>query len=186
MRVLIVYASKHGQTQRVAMHLADELRACGAETFALEVSELPRDVMPHAADLVIVASPVYYGKHDKAIERFVIRQRPSLAKTRTAFVSVSGAAKSAESMPAAEEAVRLFLETTGWTPDRVAKFAGGEPYTRYGFFTRFIMKKIARDHGRVVDTKRDYDFTDWNAVTRFARALAGKDVDAREPELALL
>jgi menaquinone-dependent protoporphyrinogen oxidase len=186
MRALIVYASKHGHTQRVAEHIGDVMRSAGADCHVREVTEVPRDVLPHAADMVVIAGSVYFGKHAKTLERFVTAQRANLAKTRTAFISVSGSARSEESMPIAQQSANAFLAKTGWTPNRVALFAGGEPYTRYGFFTRFIMKKINKDHGRVVDTKRDYDFTDWNAVTRFALELAGKDVRAREPELALL
>jgi menaquinone-dependent protoporphyrinogen oxidase len=186
MRVLIVYASKYGQTQRIAEHIADVMRSAGEEAFVREASDLPRDIVPHAADLVIAAGSVYFGKHAKALERFVIKQRASLAKTRTVFISVSGAARSVDSMSVAEENAKKFLAKTGWTPDRIALFAGGEPYTRYGFFTRFIMKKINRERGVTVDTKKDYDFTDWNAVTRFARELVGKDVEVREPDLALL
>lgn len=185
MRVLIVYASRHGQTRRIAEHIADVMRSAGDDPFVRKVSALPRDIVPHAADLVVIAGSVHFGRHAKALERFVAGQRASLAKTRTAFVSVSGAARSVESMPLAEENAQKFLATTGWLPDRIALFAGGEPYTRYGFFTRLIMKKLNRERGVVVDTRRDYDFTDWDAVTRFARELMGKDTEAREPELAL-
>jgi len=185
MRVLIVYASKHGQTRRIAEHIADVVRTCGAEPFALEVSNVPRDVVPHAADVVIIAGPVYFGKHAKALERFVVAQRENLARTRTAFVSVSGSARSEETRAVAEEAANAFLTLTGWRPDRVELFAGGEPYTRYGFITRFVMKRLNQKHGRIVDVKRDYDYTDWNAVSHFARQMVAKDVGVREQELAL-
>lgn len=156
MRALILYASKHGQTRRIANHIADVMRTAGADTFVVEVSAVPRDVQPHAADVVIVAGSVYFGKHAKALERFVVAQRENLAKTRTAFVSVSGSARNEATRSVAEESARAFLALTNWTP------------------------------GRVVDTHRDYDSTDWDAVTRFALEMAGKEVEAREPELALL
>src|SRR6185369_4136015 len=57
MRVLIVYASKHGHTQRVAEHMAGVLRGAGAETAVFEVSGAPRELV---ADLVIVAGSVYF------------------------------------------------------------------------------------------------------------------------------
>jgi menaquinone-dependent protoporphyrinogen oxidase len=42
-------------------------------------------------------------------------------------------------------------------------------YTQYGFFKRWIMKKIARDKGSPdTDTSRDYVYTDWDSVRRFA------------------
>jgi len=40
------------------------------------------------------------------------------------------------------------------------------------------MKLIAKSHGRTeLDTSRDFDFTDWDAVERFARDFA-KDIAA--------
>jgi menaquinone-dependent protoporphyrinogen oxidase len=95
MRALIVYASKHGHTQRVAEHMAGVLRGAGAEASVFEVHDVPREI---AADLVIVAGSVYFGKHARALERFLIARRASLAKTRTAFVSVSGSARSADAV----------------------------------------------------------------------------------------
>jgi hypothetical protein len=34
------------------------------------------------------------------------------------------------------------------------------------------MKRIARAAGHTTDTSRDHDFTDWEAVGRFAEAIA--------------
>ena len=186
MRVLILYSSKHGQTQRIAEHIADITRSDGAETFLFQVGSEPRDIAPHIADVVVLAGSVYFGRYPKALEHFVIGQRANLAKTRTVFVSVSGSARSEEGRALTREYVNAFIAKTGWSPDSVELFAGGEPYTRYNFVTRFIMKRLARKQGRLVDTKCDYDFTDWNAVSRFARGLTGKDVLIREPELAML
>lgn len=173
MRILIVYASRHGQTQRVAERLARVARESGAEAHLFEVSALPRNIAPHMCDVVVLASPVYFGKHHKAIERFATGQRTNLAKVKSVFVSVSGAARSPESRAIAEENANAFLGKTGWAPDRVELVAGGEPYKKYGFFTKFIMKRLNRKMGRDVDTTRDYDFTDWNAVDRVGRELAG-------------
>lgn len=42
-------------------------------------------------------------------------------------------------------------------------------YTQYGFVKRWIMRKIARDKGNPdTDTSRDYVYTDWDSVRRFA------------------
>jgi len=39
---------------------------------------------------------------------------------------------------------------------------------------------ITRRNGGPTDTSRDYDFTDWSAVTQFARQFAGLLPGARE------
>jgi len=51
-------------------------------------------------------------------------------------------------------------------------FAGALPYTRYHFFLRWVMKRIATMAGRDTDTSRDYEYTDWDEVARFAEEFA--------------
>jgi len=42
------------------------------------------------------------------------------------------------------------------------------------WFTRWFMVRHSRKLGRVVDPKRDYDFTDWEQVDALARELTGE------------
>ena len=46
--------------------------------------------------------------------------------------------------------------------------AGALQYREYDFFTRLVMRMIARHHGQSTDTKQDIDYTDWQAVAGFA------------------
>lgn len=52
--------------------------------------------------------------------------------------------------------------------------AGTLRYTRYGFFKRFLMKQINKREGGDTDTSRDYEYTDWDAVTAFANEFLGR------------
>ena len=184
MRVLIAYTSRYGQTQKISEHIAHILRIHGAEARACEVDSLPRDIRVNAFDVVVLAGPVYFGRHPKKLIEFASEHRVALSKVRSAFVSVSGAAGG--NRPEAEAAANAFLEQTQWTPDRVELVAGGEPFTRWGFFTRWMMFFKIRRMGRDVDPRRDYEQTDWDAVDRFAYALAGRTDDVRDPDLALM
>ncbi len=184
MRVLIVYASRYGQTRRIAERIAHVVKDAGAEPHALEVSELPPDLSPHMCDVVIVAGAVYFGKFSKALGAFATEQRVNLAKIRSYFVAVSGAAGTSAGRATADADARRFAGETGWIPDGIELVAGGEPYSKYGFFTRWLMVFYARRFGRRVDTRIDYDFTDWDAVDRFSRSLVG--VEVHDPMLALM
>jgi menaquinone-dependent protoporphyrinogen oxidase len=184
MRCLIVYASRYGQTERVARRIGDVMQSCGAEVHVYEVSAVRPDVAIASCDVVVLAGSVYFGKHAKKLVRFAAAQQTSLAKVKSVFVSVSGAARTAAGLQTAEESARAFLAKAGWTPTQVELVAGGEPYTKYGFLTRWFMVQHARRLGRTVDPRRDYDFTDWDSIDRLARSLAG--VPQREIELALV
>ena len=66
------------------------------------------------------------------------------------------------------EIIERLVAETGWRPHRVELVAGALPYTRYNFLVRFVMRRIARKEGGDTDTSRDYEYTDWSAVERFA------------------
>lgn len=160
-RLLIIYASRYGQTEKIARRLAS---AAGAKTDVVSIGEA-QTVSLSDYDSLIIASPVYFGRHDRKIEDFVRRNAAAINAMQSAFVSVSGSKD--------EAFVHDFARRTGWIPEIHASFAGAEPYRKYGFFTRMLMRSIARKHGRTVDVHQDYEFTDWTAVEEFGRDFAG-------------
>lgn len=61
-----------------------------------------------------------------------------------------------------------FVEQVGWHPSLIETFAGAVKYSQYDFITRFIMKMISKREGGSTDTTHDHEYTDWEAVSRFA------------------
>jgi menaquinone-dependent protoporphyrinogen oxidase len=54
-------------------------------------------------------------------------------------------------------------------PDMTATIAGALKYSRYGFFKKRIMRNIVKKSGgKELDMSRDYEYTDWQQVDRFA------------------
>jgi menaquinone-dependent protoporphyrinogen oxidase len=102
----------------------------------------------------------------------VKRNRELLERVPSAFFSVSLTASDPDEEAAIETLTMLekFFRETGWRPQRVETIAGALVYTQYNIFIRHMMKLIVKHQGRTeLDTSRDYDFTDWDAVERFAR-----------------
>ena len=64
-----------------------------------------------------------------------------------------------------------FLEQTGWQPVVTKQVAGALPYTRYNWFIRRMMKRIVAKAGGDTDTSRDYEYTDWGDLRKFAEQL---------------
>jgi menaquinone-dependent protoporphyrinogen oxidase len=111
------------------------------------------------------------GKHKNCVRDFVRENRDTLERLPSAFFSVSLAAHDDTDEARKEVAgyVEQFVQQTGWRPGKVGVFAGALLYTRYGFFKRWVMKKIAHNKGNPdTDTSLDYVYTDWEGVTRFA------------------
>lgn len=169
-RILIPYGTSEGQTARIAEYLANVIRDQGHEAYPVDIKR-SGDLEPDDYDAVIVGASIHMGKHESYVRDFVRENRDALERLPTAFFSVSLAAHddTEQARKEVEGYVDRFVQQTGWCPSKVGCFAGALLYTRYGFFKRWIMKKIARDKGSPdTDTSRDYLYTDWNSVKRFA------------------
>ncbi|HUJ15938.1 MAG TPA: flavodoxin domain-containing protein [Thermoanaerobaculia bacterium] len=160
-KLLIVFASRYGQTEKIARRIA---AIAGPAARVVSIADAD-DIHIEEFDALIVAGGVYFGRHDRRLEDFVRRKLGVISTVEAAFISVSGSAN--------ESYVHEFARRTGWVPELHATFHGGEPYTKYGFFVRWMMRSIARRHGRKVDVHRDYEFTDWASVDRFGRDFLG-------------
>lgn len=173
-RILVVYGTSHGQTAKVASHVADRLTAAGCEVTLANVDAPPNGLSLHAFTGVIVGSPILYGRHLRRVRRFVRAHRDALNAVPSAFVSVSGSAASQlESERAkARECVGQFLDETGWHPTYTETIGGALAYTKYGPVLRWLARRGAEKAGGPTDTSRDHEFTDWARVDRFAATFA--------------
>lgn len=164
-KLLVVYASRYGQTEKIARRIGDVAQQQGVDAAVVAVDQVADAALTEATDIV-VAGAIYFGRHDRSLSRFVRRTGAWLAKRHTAFVSVCNGA---DDRALAEKYVAKFLAETAWKPDATAVFAGATSFTRYGWLVRFMMRRIALSRGLGADTSRDYDYTDWTAVETFAR-----------------
>lgn len=174
-RVHIYFHSRYGQTRRIAERLASRLGAKGmvAGLQAVESRNAGRLELP-AEGAVVIGAPIYRGAHPAVMVEFARRHRDALKARPNAMFSVSMASSNRDEASEAEARgyVEQFAQHTGWRADRVACFAGAVMYRSYNFVLRWIMKRIMEAHGRTADTSRDHEFTDWDAVDRFAAELA--------------
>jgi menaquinone-dependent protoporphyrinogen oxidase len=193
MRTLILYATRQGQTRRIAEHIAAGL---GAQHIDVELHDVKTPLVPidwSRYDWACLAASVHVGHHESEMIAFVKRHRHALEQRQAVFVSVTLSEAGAEDAQqpqaireqAAADAQRMidvFIQDTGWTPARVLPVAGALAYSQYNFLIRFVMKRIARKAGAPTDTSRDYEFTDWATLDRFvtdAAHAAGSRVGQR-------
>ena len=169
-RILVVYGTAYGQTQRIARRIVDRLADQGHTVSMYKGDNLPAHLPLEDFDAFMLAASVIRGRHQRYIHDFARQNAMRLNGAPSAFVSVSGAA--AGSPDQARECVEQFFRQTGWHPAIWDTFAGAMAYTQYGLVLRCIMKRISRRQGGQTDTSRDHEMTDWAAVDRFARRLA--------------
>lgn len=171
--ILILYATSEGQTARIAQRMARTFRARGhvAETCPAEALSQRRQLESY--DGVIVGASVHYGRHPSHL-RTLVRQHGSALQARpNAFFSVSLSAGGPGAKPdAAKRYLDLFLRQVDWRPQQTATFAGALQFSQYGAFKRLLMMIFVGLAGGDTDTSRDYEYTDWDAVERFAATFA--------------
>ncbi len=175
-RVLVLYGTTEGQTRKIAGFVADRLRASDREVSLIDAAAVPEGLDPAAFDVVIVAASVHVGSYQSAVVHFVRTHVAAIAAKPNAFLSVSLAAMAPDGSDrqGLEDCVAKFCHATGWTPQRVEHVAGAFLYTQHDFFKRLAMKYIARSKGGPTDTSRDFEYTDWDALGRFADAFGGR------------
>jgi menaquinone-dependent protoporphyrinogen oxidase len=176
-RILIVYGSTEGQTAQIADRMAAVIRNEGKEVELHDANEVRKQAVTGVFDGIIVAGSVHVGDYQSSLREFVQRNRDLLERVPSAFVSVSLTAADRDAKAEAELQATLekFIRKTGWRPRQVEHVGGALVYTRYNWLLRHIMKLIMKRQGHTeLDTRRDYSFTDWDAVERFAREFAAR------------
>lgn len=169
-KILVVYGSTYGQTERVARRIAGILKDAGHVVETHRGDELP-DALPLGDyDGFLVAASVLMGHHQKYIRDWVRRYAALLNAAPSAFVSVCGAGRGDRRQ--AQAYIDTLLHETGWRPTVTQSFTGAVAYTRYGWWYRWYLKRISRRKGLPTDTSRDWDFTEWSEVERLAEKLA--------------
>ncbi len=173
--VPVFFATSEGQTRRIAEVLAGTLRELGLSSDAIDVSSPgARTLDWGAARAAIVAASIHMGKHQQAAEAFVRARLAGLATRPTVFISVSLAicSKNPEEVAKARAIAQAFPDRLGWRPTRVECVGGRLAYREYGFFTRWMMRRIAAAEGGPTDTSRNHDLTDWTEVRMLATDVA--------------
>ena len=174
-RVLLAYGTAEGHTAKIAEHMAETLRALGHEAEVRPIGKIgPGE--PADYDALVVGGSLHQGRHQRDVRAFVARHAGLLDARPSAFFSVSLAAASRNTAEreAAMRIAKTFVEASAWRPNGIASFAGALMYTRYGWFKRRLMRRIAAKEGGATDTSQDHDYTDWDEVARFAEAFSGE------------
>ena len=167
-KVLVVYGTTEGQTKKIADALADALASRGALADVRAAGDRPPAPGGYAG--VVVAASVHAGQYQRPVRRWVRAHRDTLEAMPAAFVSVClGVLQHDEKTRRdLERILDGFVAETGWRPSLVRHVAGALPYTRYGWLKRLLMKRIVGKAGGDTDTSRDYEYTNWADVRRFA------------------
>jgi menaquinone-dependent protoporphyrinogen oxidase len=170
-RILVAFASREGQTARIAHHIAHQIENRRLLARVVDIMAGETEAGADDCDAAIIAGSVHRGRYDPALAGFVMRHGPALRRVPSAFLSVSLSAASAvpHERAAIDEIAQRFLAEAGWAPDDVRHVAGAVHDRTIGVLERFALHTILKHHGVEPHQAGDTEHTDWAALDTFLR-----------------
>ena len=171
-KIAIAYATRDGQSERIAQRIAARLGDKGTTT---EISPLSRGAPPKIeahSDANIAVLPVRYGRvlpeGQTFLAAYAIREDvPPLALAVVNLVARDPSRRTPETNPY----LRKALARSGLQPALATAFAGRLNYPIYGFVDKQMIRLIMAMTGGVADGRSDIEYTDWAQVDEFATAV---------------
>jgi len=171
---LVFYATRDGQSRRIATRVADRLVAYGIAAAAHDLRDgLPTGAELGGAALVVLIAAVRYGRHLPEAMRLLARYRNLSRRPPVALASVNLTARKPDKRtPDNNPYLRKLIAHCGNKPVLAAAFAGRLDYPRYRWLDRQIIRGIMLLTGGPTDTRTCVVYTSWDAVDEFAMRLA--------------
>lgn len=174
-RILIIYKSQHGQTEKICYYMKDKFKE---KNFFCEIHDLAQfepELVKY--DTVIIGAPVYAGRYNKKLLAWTLKNSDELNKKKTTFftVTLNAADKRAQARKDDQRLINEFLIYTHLQPRFTASIAGALKYLEYNWLMRLIMKQISKKAGGPTDTSKNFEMTNWQVVDAFVDAIEQDD-----------
>ncbi len=167
MNILIVFATKLGQTQRIADHAASRVREQGHHVTLRNTMNGIHDVDLKKFEAIMIASAVYKVDHQETITDFVINHREELLAKPAAFISVSLSVILPDGRQDADSYANQFMSKTQWYPNWTLLIGGALRLVERENMSPQVVEAILAEQQEIIGKIQDYDFTDWELLTRF-------------------
>lgn len=173
-KALIVFATREGQTEKVALRIANHLSKIDFEVDVQNAADAPQKPLG-AYDLILCGGSMHIGGIEKELTKFVNSNAKMIEQKPNSFflVLLSAATKNpklrAEWLSEAEKRLREQIQLKF---DHVEMIAGALKYSKYPWPVKWIMRRIAKKAGEGTDFSKDYEYTDWDQVKKYAENLA--------------
>lgn len=175
-RLLIIYATREGQTAKVAGRLAAHLEQAGAEVRTVCAAD---DAALAAVDLaafdrLVFGASLHAGGLEPELVRFVNAHAQAIGRRPRSFflVLLSAATRDPQLRETWLADARAKLASQVHVSfEHVEMIAGALRYSKYPPPLRWVMRRIAAKAGGDTDTSRDYEYTDWQQVAEYAAQL---------------
>lgn len=170
--IAFIYSTIDGHTLEICERLSQVIEREGHQSSLQELtanSEI--DLAPY--DRIVIGASIRYGHHRPEVTRFIEQNVDRLTSMPSAFFSVNAVARKPEKRePHTNPYVRKFLTKIAWKPPLIAIFGGKIEYPRYRFWDKTMIRFIMWMTNGPTDPTATVDFTDWNEVEVFGKAIS--------------
>ncbi|MCW2256426.1 menaquinone-dependent protoporphyrinogen oxidase [Providencia alcalifaciens] len=168
MSYLLLHSSTDGQTKKVVLKIAEQLRSIGRQCDIRDLNT-EKNLNISSYDKVLVGASIRYGHFNKVLLRFATTHQSQLNSLKTAFFSVNlTARKEGKDTPETNVYTRKFLEKSPWQPTLTSVFAGALFYPQYDWFDKTMIRFIMKMTDGPTDPSTEIEYTDWVKVNKFA------------------
>jgi menaquinone-dependent protoporphyrinogen oxidase len=163
--ILILYASRDGQAERIAQTLAIHLNTWPVQLCNLKT---PPAQIASSAAIIMVAS-VRYGRHLPEALQFIKQHAEQLTQIPLAIASVSLSARKGDGSP--NGYLKKLIHQHQLCPFAALSIAGTLNYPRYGWLDKQIIRLIMRMTGGPSDGVSCIEYTNWPQLAAFAQKI---------------
>ena len=169
-RATLYYATRDGQSRRIAEYLSRRLAAAGTPAPAQDLAAVqPASSDLAAAAVVVLVAAVRYGRHLPEADRFLAVYRSLHSPPPLALASVNLTARKPDKTTVTGNTyLRKLIARHRLAPALAVAFAGRLDYQRYGWRDRWIIRFIMLLTGGPTDSNTCIEYTAWHAVDEFA------------------
>jgi menaquinone-dependent protoporphyrinogen oxidase len=170
----LFYATRDGQSQRIAERIADRLADHGIRALPQNLaSALPPPISLAATRLVVVVAAVRYGRPLPEADQFLASYRALRDPPPLALLSVNlTARKPGKDTIEGNVYLRKSIARHRLVPVLALAIAGRLDYSRYGWLDRQLIRFIMKLTGGPTDPAVCVDFTPWDVVDDVALKIA--------------
>jgi len=170
-RVGFIYSTVDGHTIEICERLAQIVEEGGLSATLVELTPGSK-VDLDSFDQIVIGASIRYGKHRPEVTKFVEDNIAALESKSGAFFSVNAVARKPDKKdPQTNPYVRKFLSSISWKPAVIGIFGGKINYSKYRFLDRTMIRFIMWLTGGPTDLNANVDFTNWDEVDAFGRAI---------------
>ncbi len=175
--ILILYSTTDGHTIKICQKIQSVAEQSGHKIKLVSIDDEANVNLEHF-DKIVIGASIRYGKHNKKVLDFAVRNMKLLEAKPNAFFSVNVVArKPGKNQPDSNPYLRKFLKQVPWHPNEVAVFAGKIDYQKYRFFDRQMIRLIMYMTKGPTNLDAVAEFTNWEQVEKFGRVISEMELN---------